>query len=35
MLTLGGGDAHPSVKACSWYMKLWSKALVGAFDSDN
>lgn len=20
----GGGEAHPSVTGCSWYMKLWS-----------
>lgn len=26
----GGGEAHPSVIACSWYIKLWSKVLFGS-----
>lgn len=25
----GGGLAHPSVMACSWYMKLWRRVLFG------
>jgi hypothetical protein len=27
---VGGGDAHPSVMACSWYMKLCSSVLPGS-----
>lgn len=26
----GGGEAQPSVMACSVYMKLWSSVLLGS-----